>query len=106
MSAYQPCGVVGVSLLRAVWISLATDASDSAVFNIILDFLVLGLPIFQLWKMNLNKRKKFLVMLMFGVGFLVTITSIMRLHAIVGYGENKNFTWVRVEPGLWVSVPS
>ncbi|GIZ36963.1 hypothetical protein CKM354_000042700 [Cercospora kikuchii] len=74
---------------------------SSAVINIILDFLVLGLPIYQLWKMNLNTTKKLLVMLMFGVGFLVTIISIMRLHAIVDYGEDKNFTYVRVVPGVW-----
>lgn len=54
--------------------------------------------------MNLNTRKKLLVMLMFGMGFFVTITSILRLRAIVGYGKNGNFTYVRVEPGLWVSL--
>lgn len=82
----------------------AIDTCNSAIINIFLDFLVLGLPIAQLWKMNLNTRKKLLVMLMFGMGFFVTITSILRLRAIVGYGKNGNFTYVRVEPGLWVSL--
>jgi hypothetical protein len=70
-----------------------------------LDFIVLGLPIAELWKMKLNKRKKILVMIMFGVGFLVTIISMLRLQAIIGYGQNPNITWVRVEPGVWVSRP-
>lgn len=83
---------------------MAIDTCNSAIINIFLDFLVLGLPIAQLWKMNLNTRKKLLVMLMFGMGFFVTITSILRLRAIVGYGKNGNFTYVRVEPGLWVSL--
>lgn len=39
----------------------------SAAFNIILDLIVVILPMPMLWKMNLNPRKKFLVMLMFGM---------------------------------------
>ncbi|PIA99029.1 hypothetical protein CB0940_03448 [Cercospora beticola] len=82
------------------WLQTA-DLLYSAIINIILDFLVLGLPIYQLWKMNLNVAKKLQVMFMFGVGFLVTIISIMRLHSIVDYGEDKNFTYSRVIPGVW-----
>ncbi|KAI5362706.1 hypothetical protein Slin15195_G100850 [Septoria linicola] len=87
-----------VPLNRLVW--------AGAVFNIILDFAVLALPIMQLWKMNLNYRKKFLVMLMFGVGFLVTIISIMRLHSLVHYAHATNFTWAYVNPGVWSKLES
>lgn len=65
-----------------------------------------------LWRMNLNKRKKILVMLMFGssrpphsssstfsdhvqstgVGSFVTIVSILRLHMLVYFGDSKNLT--------------
>lgn len=38
----------------------------SAILNICLDLVVVGLPMPLLWQMNLNTRKKILVMLMFG----------------------------------------
>ena len=76
--------------------------STSAVCTIVLDVIILGLPIMQLWKMSLDTRKKLLVMLMFGVGFLVTIISIMRLHSLVHYAHATNFTWSYVNPGIWV----
>lgn len=71
----------------------------------------------MLWRMNLNPRKKFLVMLMFGtfllalprnnntefffeliffffagVGFFVTFVSILRLRLLVKFGESKNIS--------------
>lgn len=64
----------------------------SAVFNVFLDILVLSLPMPMLWKMQLNKRKKFLVMLMFGVGFFVTIVSILRLQVLIQFGDSQNLT--------------
>ncbi|KAI5363644.1 hypothetical protein Slin15195_G092960 [Septoria linicola] len=65
----------------------------SAAFNVILDVLTLGLPLPMLWKMTLNKRKKFLVLLMFSVGFFVTVVSILRLQVLVEFGDSQNLTW-------------
>lgn len=42
----------------------------SAGWNIVLDLVVVILPMPMLWRMNLNPRKKFLVMLMFGTFLL------------------------------------
>lgn len=84
----------------------------SAAFNIILDVIVVGLPMPMLWSMNLNTRKKVLVMLMFGensnvfvtrlpcantislqgVGFFVTFVSILRLRLLVRFGDSQNLT--------------
>ncbi|KAF2213071.1 hypothetical protein CERZMDRAFT_96742 [Cercospora zeae-maydis SCOH1-5] len=87
-----------VPLFRLIW--------SSAVSNIFLDLVILGLPIAQLWRMNLNNRKKLLVMLMFGVGFLVTIISIMRLYSLVHYATATNLTWAYVLPGIWAKLES
>lgn len=38
--------------------------------NILLDLLIFALPISQLWKLNLSRKKKLQVMSMFAVGFL------------------------------------
>ncbi|EME80711.1 uncharacterized protein MYCFIDRAFT_119208, partial [Pseudocercospora fijiensis CIRAD86] len=76
----------------------------AAALNIILDVVVVGLPMPMLWKMNLNKRKKILVMLMFGVGFFVTIVSILRLHLLVYFGHSKNITYDYKKVGDWTVV--
>lgn len=54
--------------------------------------LTLSLPLPQLWAMQLNKRKKFWLMLMFCVGFLVTIISILRLQVLIQFGDSFNLT--------------
>ncbi|EME85272.1 uncharacterized protein MYCFIDRAFT_83369 [Pseudocercospora fijiensis CIRAD86] len=73
----------------------------SAICNIVIDLIVIGMPMPLLWTMKLDNKKKFMVMLMFGVGFFVTVISILRLHILVSYGEAKNFTWDYVPLGYW-----
>ena len=63
----------------------------SAAINVVLDFIVLGLPLPVIAKLQLNKRKKALFSLMFCVGFLVTIISILRLQVLASFG-GSNFT--------------
>lgn len=41
-----------------------------AVINIVLDLVIFAIPLTQLWHLNLSRKKKIQVMLMFGVGFL------------------------------------
>lgn len=64
----------------------------SAALNVILDLVVLSLPIPVIAKLQLNKRKKLLILSMFGVGFVVTIVSILRLQVLVAFGGTTNFT--------------
>lgn len=64
----------------------------SAALNVILDVIVLALPMPVIAKLELNKRKKALVLLMFSTGFVVTIISILRLQVLVHFGGTTNFT--------------
>ncbi|KAL9527886.1 SAT4 family membrane protein [Sphaerulina musiva] len=73
----------------------------SAGANVGLDVLTLSLPLPQLWAMQLNKRKKFWLMLMFCVGFLVTIISILRLQVLIQFGDSFNLTYDYVSVGYW-----
>jgi hypothetical protein len=45
-------------------------AAIHAIVNIILDFLIFALPVFQLRKLNMSKKKRWQVLSMFAVGFL------------------------------------
>ncbi|TKA27618.1 hypothetical protein B0A50_04450 [Salinomyces thailandicus] len=74
---------------------------SSAALNVILDIVVIGLPMPLIAKLQLNKRKKFLVFLMFSVGFVVTAVSILRLQVLVQFGGSTNFTWHYRAIGYW-----
>ncbi|KAF7194893.1 hypothetical protein HII31_03730 [Pseudocercospora fuligena] len=65
----------------------------SSASNILLDVIVLGMPVPLVWKMELNKRKKLLVIFMFTCGLFITAISILRLQSLVKYGETINPTW-------------
>lgn len=41
-----------------------------AIVNIVLDLLIFALPVFQLRKLNMSKKKRYQVLSMFAVGFL------------------------------------
>ncbi|KIW12140.1 hypothetical protein PV08_09415 [Exophiala spinifera] len=72
-----------------------------AITNIILDFLIFALPISQLWKLNLSQKKKIQVLFMFGVGFFVTLVSILRLWSLISLNNTWNPTWDFVPLGYF-----
>ncbi|KAK7700729.1 hypothetical protein SLS57_012014 [Botryosphaeria dothidea] len=77
---------------------------SSAALNVILDVIVIILPMPQLWQLQLNKRKKFLLLLMFSVGFFVTIVSILRLQVLIQFGSTHNLTWDYTAVGYWSTI--
>lgn len=42
----------------------------SAIFNIILDIIILILPLYELYKLHVNLKKKLMLMVMFSLGIL------------------------------------
>ncbi|ETN45870.1 uncharacterized protein HMPREF1541_00051 [Cyphellophora europaea CBS 101466] len=68
-------------------------AAIHAIVNIILDFLIFALPVFQLRKLNMSKKRRWQVLLMFAVGFFVTLISIVRLTSLVHLGDSINLTY-------------
>ncbi|KAF2142053.1 GMC oxidoreductase [Aplosporella prunicola CBS 121167] len=76
----------------------------SAAINVVLDLVVIILPLPLLAKLQLNKRKKALLMLMFCVGFFVTVVSILRLQVLIKFGGTSNLTWDYVSVGYWSTV--
>ncbi|KAJ9136689.1 Cfem domain-containing protein [Pleurostoma richardsiae] len=57
--------------------------TTTATLNIITDFLVLGLPLYIFVDLNIPKRTKLALLFVFLLGFLVTITSIVRMVIFV-----------------------
>ncbi|KAH7146182.1 hypothetical protein EDB81DRAFT_934068 [Dactylonectria macrodidyma] len=78
---------------------------SNASLSIALDFWMLGIPLSQLKSLNLNWKKKIGVAVMFCVGFIFTIVSILRLQSLIYFRNNsKNPTWDFHETGLWSTV--
>ncbi|KAK5952483.1 hypothetical protein OHC33_006526 [Knufia fluminis] len=79
----------------------ATCGISAAGFNIALDIVVIALPLGELAKMNMSKRKKFGVMLMFMIGVFVTVVSAVRLKYLVQFRHTQNPTYDYLAPGYW-----
>ncbi|KAK4502961.1 hypothetical protein PRZ48_006388 [Zasmidium cellare] len=73
----------------------------AAAFNIFFDVLVLLLPVPSLLKLNISWMKKLGVGIVFMVGILVTICSIVRLSYLSKYGDSTNITWNYAYIGIW-----
>ncbi|EEH10178.1 CFEM domain-containing protein [Histoplasma capsulatum G186AR] len=83
----------------------------SAAINIVLDFVTLALPLRELSQMDLWRKKKIHICIMFSVGSLltrkpdsVTIVSILRLQSLLKFAKSRNFTWDYVEMGYWSTI--
>ncbi|KAK2000998.1 CFEM domain-containing protein [Colletotrichum falcatum] len=76
----------------------------AAICNILLDLATLILPLKELYSLSLSVRKKIMVMMMFCVGFFVTIVSIVRLDSLATYATTDNVTQDYVEVGYWSTI--
>ncbi|KAK4233341.1 hypothetical protein C8A03DRAFT_48087 [Achaetomium macrosporum] len=65
--------------------------------NIATDLWILALPIPQLLKLQLGRRKKIYLILMFSVGIVITIVSIIRFSGLVTYSTSSNPTYNNVD---------
>ncbi|KAH9221259.1 hypothetical protein DL95DRAFT_15988 [Leptodontidium sp. 2 PMI_412] len=71
----------------------------NAVFSIVTDFLILMLPMHMVYKLQRDVREKFLLYGVFGLGFFVTFTSIMRFFALKS-AKNPDTTY-DINSGFW-----
>ncbi|PGH01028.1 hypothetical protein GX51_05464 [Blastomyces parvus] len=76
----------------------------SAAINIVLDVVIIVMPVKQLLRLALSVKKKIHILLMFGVGFFVTIVSIIRLKSFLQFGNSHNITWDHVPVGYWSTI--
>ncbi|TGJ81069.1 hypothetical protein E0Z10_g7702 [Xylaria hypoxylon] len=72
-----------------------------AGINITLDLLVIVLPLPYLAKLSTSLGRKIRIIIMFGLGFFITIISILRLRTLVVFANSTNVSYDYVEPGLY-----
>lgn len=73
----------------------------AAGINIVLDAIVMVLPLKHLAGLNMNLRRKLMVMAMFSVGIIVIVISTLRLYTLAHFAKTKNITWDYFEAGYW-----
>ncbi|KAI3401674.1 hypothetical protein diail_9338 [Diaporthe ilicicola] len=81
--------------------SFNTFAWAQSSLNIVLDLTIILLPIPQLWKLNMGKKKRIQLVLMFSVGLFITVVSVVRLSALVEFATTTNATYDNVPTAYW-----
>ncbi|KAK1832996.1 hypothetical protein QBC39DRAFT_347355 [Podospora conica] len=76
----------------------------AAITGIVFDLWLLALPFPQLMALNLHWKKKLMGILMFGMGALVLIISLIRLKTINSFTRSSNPTRDIVEVIVWSSI--
>ncbi|KAF2451836.1 hypothetical protein P171DRAFT_12575 [Karstenula rhodostoma CBS 690.94] len=76
----------------------------SAGINILLDLIVIILPMREVTKLSMSRRRRFGIMLMFLIGGFVTVVSMLRLKYMVQFAHTENVTWDYLPVGIWSAV--
>ncbi|ORX93766.1 hypothetical protein BCR34DRAFT_608475 [Clohesyomyces aquaticus] len=82
-------------------INLNAEGWTSAAFNIIFDLVVICLPMREMSKLAMSRRKKAGIMLMFLGGGFVTVVSMLRLKWMIQFANTENVTWDYTPVGYW-----
>ncbi|KAI5851945.1 hypothetical protein BZA05DRAFT_398362 [Tricharina praecox] len=103
--------------VQAGWDKSIVDAncwSIDVLYNIVVfqgivmslsDVVILLLPMWDLWKLKLPTRKRLQLMIMFGLGMLATIVSIIRLStAVASTKDTSDFTYTSARALLMMNV--
>ncbi|KAF2816751.1 uncharacterized protein BDZ99DRAFT_403879 [Mytilinidion resinicola] len=85
-------------------INLNVEGWISAAVNIVIDAMVIVLPLQQIAKLKLSRRKKYGLMLMFTLGLFVTVISMLRLKWMIQFANTDNVTWDYVPIGYWSTI--
>ncbi|KAF3761966.1 hypothetical protein M406DRAFT_221657, partial [Cryphonectria parasitica EP155] len=82
-------------------VALAYANSGLAVAQ---DIILIVLPVGMLWRLNISRRRKVLIALIFAVGGLGLVATIIRLRTLYVFGSLKDPTWDYVPVVYWTTV--
>ncbi|KAH7139806.1 hypothetical protein B0J13DRAFT_478123 [Dactylonectria estremocensis] len=72
-----------------------------AAIEIAIDVAIISLPLPSVIKLQMNWKKKIQVLLMFIVGFVITIVSILRLQSLIQFSKTSNPTYDNSPAVYW-----
>ncbi|KAI0137049.1 CFEM domain-containing protein [Xylariales sp. AK1849] len=85
-------------------ISINVLGWSAAAINIALDLATIILPLPELFQLSMSWKRKVQILLMFAVGFFVTLVSVIRLRSLIEFGTTTNVTQDYVEVGYWSTI--
>ncbi|CAG8971536.1 hypothetical protein HYALB_00005432 [Hymenoscyphus albidus] len=77
---------------------------SSAFINIVLHAIIIILPLPMLMRLLMSWEQNIQTLIMFGLGSLVIIVSILRLTMLVKFANTQNITWDYVPVGYWSTI--
>ncbi|KFY36023.1 hypothetical protein V494_05383 [Pseudogymnoascus sp. VKM F-4513 (FW-928)] len=105
-------GIFTCTPVRAYW-DLKIQASSRCLpqdkvyyanggLNIATDLIIATLPIYSVWKLQIDIRQKIALMVVLALGWFVCFVSILRLQALVVlYRHPEDTTWYSPETAYW-----
>ena len=73
-------------------------------FAVAQDLIITLLPIYMLWSLNMNRKKKFFIGIMLAVGGLGVIATIVRLKTLSAFGNLSDPAWTYTPLVYWTTV--
>ncbi|CZT52440.1 uncharacterized protein RSE6_13775 [Rhynchosporium secalis] len=100
--------------IKAMWTSpIAGKCMDmhalvvaGAALSILEDLVIITLPVTQLMALHLSKKKRVALFLMFALGSLACVASMVRLKVIIDFNPNPGVdsTWTTIDPTIWSDI--
>ncbi|WQF88438.1 Putative extracellular membrane protein, CFEM [Colletotrichum destructivum] len=98
--------------VRSIWdrsingrcFDTAAISYGGAACSILEDFILILMPLPELLKLKLSKRKKSALVFMFGIGSFACIASMVRLKYLVTFVHSFDVTWDNVNLVVWSSI--
>lgn len=85
-------------------LNVTAVAYANSGFAVTQDVLLIALPVFMLWNLNMSRRRKCLIALMFAVGSLGLVATIVRLSTLHVFGNLADPTWDYIPVVYWTVV--
>ncbi|EMR65430.1 putative integral membrane protein [Eutypa lata UCREL1] len=73
-----------------------------AICNIVTDVILFTLPLPMVYSLNMPKAQKWGVVLVFGIGSITVITSVIRASILPSLFNNPDQSWVTAPASFWV----
>ncbi|CAN9436629.1 unnamed protein product [Alternaria alternata] len=78
----------------------------TAVIGIVTDVMLISIPVPTIWGLQMPTKQKIGLTLMFGVGSITMVTSIIRLIVLIPALTDMDQTWIIAVGSLWIIIES
>ncbi|KAF4630000.1 hypothetical protein G7Y89_g8141 [Cudoniella acicularis] len=99
-----PVNIVWDTLASGKCVNSQALIYTGAALGILEDLIIMVLPISELRHLNLDRRKRVGLCLLFALGSFASITSMIRLKFIIHFGNSIDSTWDNVDVVIWSNI--